>query len=229
MPPAKKKDATATKAVDAKAPKAKSDASADPDRLIRQSAGEYGTADERFSVEQANGQWFLADRQVADDFGQPRVAGPFATLKEVQAAIPKARSGPTPLRKPLPQPKRPDAAKEKPAPKPETWLDRMSQDDRRRAQRIMKTLEKERFRDAEKVAQHVLEGQTRGLSERLVRARIERLLDEADADEAARRLVTDATRILTRDGGRIGPDLPGWILVETDDDGSPTRDAIELP
>ena len=44
----------------------------------------------------------------------------------------------------------------------------------------------------------------------------------------ARRLVTDATRIVSR-GGRIGPDLPGWILVETDDDGSPTRDAIELP
>jgi hypothetical protein len=218
MPPARKR---------AKAPKAKADASTDPDRLIRRSAGEYRTADERFSVEQANDQWFLADRQVADDFGQPRVAGPFATLKEVQAAIPKVRSGPTPLRKPLPEAKRP--AKEKPPPKPETWLDRLSPTDRRRAERVMKTLEKERFRDAEKVAQEVMEGRTRGLAERLLRARVERLMDEAGANEAARRLVTDATRILSRDGGRIGPDLPGWILVETDDDGSPTRDAIELP
>ena len=222
MPPAKQR---ATKAP--KPTKAKADASADPDRLVRQSAGAYRTADERFSVEQANGQWFVADQQVADDFGQPRVAGPFATLKEVEAAIPKVRSGPTPLRKPLPQAKPPPKAK--PAPKPETWLDRLSPDDRRRAQRIMKTLEKDRFRDAEKVAQDVLDGRTRGLSERLLRARIERLLDESGADDAARRLVTDATRILSRDGGRIGPDLPGWILVETDDDGSPTRDAIELP
>ena len=224
MPPAKKRETNATTT---KATKAKADRSADPDKLVRRSAGEYRTADERFSVEQANGQWFIADQQVADDFGQPRVAGPFATLNEVKAAIPKVRSGPTPLQKPLPQGER--RSKEKPAPKPETWLDRLSPDDRRRAQRIMKTLEKERFRDAEKVAEAVLEGRTRGLAERLLRARVERLLDESDADETARRLVTDATRILSRDGGRIGPDLPGWVLVETDDDGSPTRDAIELP
>ena len=226
MPTPKRTDAKRT-AAKPKATKARTDTSADPDKLIRQSAGEYRTADERFSVEQANGSWFLADRQVPDDFGQPRVAGPFATLKDVEAAIPRARSGPTPLRKPIPQAQRP--AREKPAPKPETWLDRLPADDRRRAERMIRALEKDRLPDAEKVAQAALEGRKRGLAERILRARLARMLDDAGADEAARRLVTDATRILSRDGSRIGPDLPGWVLVETDEEDSPTRDAIELP
>ena len=81
------------------------DASADPDRLIRQSDGGYRSADERFVVEQANGSWFVADQETADDFGQPRVAGPFATLKMVKEAIPRTRSGPTPMRKPIKQSK----------------------------------------------------------------------------------------------------------------------------
>ena len=80
------------------------DAGTDPDRLIRQPDGGYRSADQRFVVEQANGSWFLADNETADDFGQPRVAGPFATLKVVKEAVPRARSGPTPIRKPINKP-----------------------------------------------------------------------------------------------------------------------------
>lgn len=204
-----------------------SDPAADPDRLKRQPDGGYRSADERFVVEQANGSWFLADHETADDFGQPRVAGPFTTLALVKDAIPRVRSGPTPLRKPI-KPAKP-AAKPEPDPKPETWLDRLSAEDRRRAERLVRVLEKEGLPDAEDVARGRIEGTNdKALARRLLQARLDRLLSDAETDERARQLVAGAVRLLTADGGRIGRDLPGWVLVETDPDGSPTDRRIEL-
>lgn len=204
------------------------DAAAEPDKLIRLPDGGYRTGDERFVVEQANGSWFLADQETADDFGQPRVAGPFATLKLVKEAIPRARSGPSPMRKPIKQSK--PTAKAAPKPKPETWVDRLSSDDRRRAERLIRVLEKEGVTDADDVARGRIEGKAdKGLARRLLQARMDRLLKDAAADDSSRELVADAMRVLTADGGRIGRDLPGWTLVETDpDDGSPTDRRIEL-
>ena len=198
----------------------------DPDRLIRQSDGGYRSTDERFVVEQANGSWFVADQETADDFGQPRVAGPFATLKMVKEAIPRMRAGPTPMRKPIRQ-SRP-ATKPAPPPKPETWLDRLSADDRRRAEKLIRALEKEGLPDAEDTARARIEGKaTKDLARRLLRGRLDRLLDDAKADGDARQLVAEATQILAA-ARRIGPDLPGWALVETDRDGSPTDRRIDL-
>ena len=211
-----------------KSSKADAAAAAEPDKLTRLPDGGYRTADERFVVEQANGSWFLADQETADDFGQPRVAGPFATLKQVREAIPRARSGPTPLRKPIKQSK--PAARAAPEPKPETWLDRLSSDERRRAERLVRVLEKEGFADADDVARNRIEGKAdKGLARRLLQGRIDRLLKDADADNSARELVADAIRVLTADGQRVGRDLPGWVLVETDPvDGSPTDRRLEL-
>lgn len=207
--------------------KPKSEPTADPDRLIRQADGGYRSSDERFAVEQANGSWFLADHETADDFGQPRVAGPFATLALVRDAIPRARSGPTPIRKPIKQAKR--TAKPAPPQKPETWLDRLSTEDRRRAERLVRVLGKEGMPDAEDVARGRMEGKAdKDLARRLLNGRIDRLLNDAEADETARQLVADAVRVLTAEGGRIGRDLPGWALVETDPDGSPTDRRIQL-
>ena len=212
-------------------PKTKSpnaDAGADPDKLIRQPDGGYRSADGRFVVEQANGSWFLADHETADDFGQPRVAGPFATLALVKEAVPRVRSGPTPMRKPIKQAGA-KAAKPKPTPKPETWLDRLSVEDRRRGERLVRTLEKEGLADADDVARALIEGKpARDLARRLLRGRLDRLLDEAGADDDARQIVADAIGVLTEDGGRTGRDLPGWALVETDPDGSPTDRRIDL-
>ena len=201
-------------------------ASADPDRLIRQPDGGYRSGDERFVVEQANGSWFLADHETADDFGQPRVAGPFETLKLVREAIPRTRAGPTPIRKPIKQAK--PTAKLAPPPKPETWLDRLTAKDRRRAERMIRTLQKEGLADAEDVARGLIEGKPdKHLAQRLLKGRLDRLLTEADADDGARKVVADAIQVLTA-GRRIGPDLPGWALVETDPDGSPTDRRIDF-
>jgi hypothetical protein len=199
----------------------------DPDRLIRQPDGRYATSDARFSVDQANGSWFLADQETADDFGQPRVAGPFATLKLVKEAIPRVRSGPTPLRKPIKQAKSTGEGKAAAPPKPETWLDRLAPDERRRSERMIRTLTKEGLDDADALARAQFEGgiARRGLAKRILQARLDRAL--ADVDDAARERVTDALRVLTG-SGRIGPDLPGWALVETEPDGTVTDLRVEL-
>ena len=209
-------------------PKAtKSKPSDDPDKLVRQPDGGYATGDARFVVEQANGSWFLADHETADDFGQPRVAGPFATLKLVRDAIPRVRSGPTPMRKPIKQPKSSGKPKAAEPPKPESWLDRLSSDERRRAQRMIRTLTKEGLDDPEALAQAQFAGGTagRGLAKRILRARLDHAM--ADADDPARKLVADALAVVGS-GARIGPDLPGWALVETDPGGAPTDRVIDL-
>ncbi len=198
----------------------------DPDKLVRQADGGYRTGDERFGVAQANGSWFLTDAQTADDFGQPRVTGPFATLNAVREAIPGARAAPTSIRKPIKATK-PTARKQAaPPPKPKTWLDRLSTADRRRAQRMIETLAELGLTDAEDLARARMEGKSdRKLASRILRARLDGLLD--GADDEGRRLVADAVRLLT-DGGRIGSGLPGWALFETDPDGSPTDRRMDV-
>jgi hypothetical protein len=209
-----------------KATKPKDDAGGDPDVLKRQSDGGYRSGDGRFSVEQANGSWFVADHEMADDFGQPRVIGPLATLKDAKVAIPRLRSEPTPLRKPVKQTK--PKPKAEPEPKPETWLDRLDADERRRAHRIVRALEKEGLADADDLAQGLVAGtaDVAALAQRLIRARLDASLADADAD--ARRLVDDVLELLAVDGGRTARDLPGWALVAVDADGSVTDRRLDL-
>jgi acetyltransferase (GNAT) family protein len=76
------------------APK-KQAAPADPDKLFREKAGAYRTADERFTVEsQASGAWFVVDSGQLDELGMARVLGPFGTLDDAKDAISHARSAP---------------------------------------------------------------------------------------------------------------------------------------
>jgi hypothetical protein len=73
----------------------------DPNKLVRQSAGTYHSADERFAVRGEGNRWFLIDSAQRDELGQELVRGPFATLAEVRDAIPEARRANI---KPLPRP-----------------------------------------------------------------------------------------------------------------------------
>jgi hypothetical protein len=206
-------------------PSKKSPEPADPDSLKRQPDGVYRTGDGRFSVEQGNGSWFLADHEMADDFGQPRVIGPFATLKDARVAIPRLRSEPIPLRKPIKQAKA--KPKAEPPPKPETWLDRLDADDRKRAQRMVRALEKEGLADADEVAEASFSGAAdpSALPQRILRARLDRLGDEA-GDEG-RATIDAVVELLSADGSRTGRDLPGWALVALEPDGSVTDRRLE--
>lgn len=66
----------------------------EPEKLKRESAGRYVSADGRFTVEQASGRWLTVDAETTDDLGLPLVRGPFATLDEARSAIATARAAP---------------------------------------------------------------------------------------------------------------------------------------
>lgn len=98
--------------------------SGDPDKLQRQAAGTYRTADGRFEVRGGStAGWFLVDSEQANDFGQELIQGPFATLAAVRGAIPSARSTKiTPIRPPAApsrRPKRREAPEIGPQPEPD--------------------------------------------------------------------------------------------------------------
>ena len=67
-----------------------------PEKLKRERAGTYRTADGRFTVEQSSSGWLLLDAEQTNELGLPLARGPFATLDEARDAIAGARTGPAP-------------------------------------------------------------------------------------------------------------------------------------
>ncbi len=67
-----------------------------PEKLKRERAGTYATADGRFTVEQTSSGWLLLDGEQANELGLPLTRGPFATLDAAREAIAAARTGPAP-------------------------------------------------------------------------------------------------------------------------------------
>ena len=70
---------------------------ADEEKLKRERAGTYRTADGRFTIEQSTSGWLLLDGEQTNELGLPLTRGPFGTLEEARAAIGVARSGPRPI------------------------------------------------------------------------------------------------------------------------------------
>ena len=70
---------------------------ADGEKLKRERAGTYVSADGRFSVEQSTTGWLVLDSEQTNELGLPLARGPFATLDEARAAIGDARTGPRPI------------------------------------------------------------------------------------------------------------------------------------
>jgi ribosomal protein S18 acetylase RimI-like enzyme len=70
---------------------------ADEEKLKREHAGTYQTADGRFTVEQSSTGWLVIDSEQTNELGLPLARGPFATLDEARAAVGEARSGPRPV------------------------------------------------------------------------------------------------------------------------------------
>lgn len=78
----------------------------EPEKLKRESAGSYRTADGRFTVEQTSSGWLVQDAEQANELGLPLTRGPYPTLDGARAGILDARTGatPTPLRAPKVRP-----------------------------------------------------------------------------------------------------------------------------
>ena len=70
---------------------------ADEEKLKRERAGTYRSADGRFTVEQSTTGWLLLDAEQTNELGLPLARGPFATLDAARASIADARSGPRPI------------------------------------------------------------------------------------------------------------------------------------
>jgi ribosomal protein S18 acetylase RimI-like enzyme len=70
---------------------------ADEEKLKRERAGTYRTADGRFTIEQSATGWLLLDSEQTNELGLPLARGPFATLDEARAAVAEARTGPRPI------------------------------------------------------------------------------------------------------------------------------------
>ena len=200
-------------------PKAKPPETAtDPDKLIRQSAGTYRTADDRFEVRggTANG-WFLVDTEQTNDFGQELIQGPFGTLGAVRAAIPSARSAKiTPIR-PLTAPKgKPAKTKTKKAPPAPTWLESLPQAEATAVRRLIRALEGEGIPDAEALVRRDREGIGPAIATRVIERRLTTIVDELPeaARAGARDLLRRVTDVLTAEGTAMPKGVPGWSLVE---------------
>jgi hypothetical protein len=194
-------------------PKRKADAPADPDKLVRQTAGSYRTADDRFEARQAALGWFLVDTEQSNEFGQELIHGPFATLKELRAAIPGSRTAKTVA---LPKPKAAAkggsaTAKEKPKPPPRTWVDKLPPAEGRSVRRTIAALEGEGITDAELLVRRDRDGLMPAVAARLIERRLADAADDASPKE--RKLIQRVAEILSAEG-RPTDALPGWTLVE---------------
>ena len=208
----------------------------DPDKLVRQSAGTYRTADERFEVRDGGTGWFLVDAEQVNDFGQELLQGPFATLAAARAAIPPARSTKiTPIRRPPPKGAASARGKgdareaETPAPPP-SWIDRLRKDEAAVVRRLIAQLERDGIDDAEELVRRDREGIGPALSIRLIERRLEEIVRDVPepARAAARELVRRAAEVLSAEGTATGRGLPGWTLVEVGREPEPPNRRITI-
>ena len=213
--------------------KRSTDASADPDpdKLTRQQAGSYRTADGRFEVREADVGWFLVDLEQTNEFGQELILGPFGTLKAVREAIPGARSAqPTPLRARAKKKQTSRQAKPEPPPPPPSWIDELPSAEARGVRRLIGALEADGFTDAEELVRRDRDGLLPAVALALIERRLATLVDEAPAKERgrARALVRRTAEILTSEGAGASGPLPGWSLVEIGPEPQPANRRIDL-
>ena len=208
----------------------KTDATADPDKLVRQKAGTYRTTDDRFEVREADVGWFLVDSQETNEFGQELIQGPFATLKAIRAALPDARAS-KPAGRPRAAPKKAaqPAKREEPPPPPPTWIDQLPKADAAGVRKLIVALEREGITDADALVRRDREGMLPAVATRLIERRLDALVDDLPAaqQKAARLLFRRAGEVLSAEGSRRDP-LPGWTLVEIGPEPEPPNRRIDL-
>ncbi|MGQ0607077.1 MAG: hypothetical protein ACT4OQ_01245 [Chloroflexota bacterium] len=224
----------------AKAPRT-TDADPDPNKLVRQKAGTYRTADDRFEVREADVGWFLVDPEQTNEFGQELIQGPFATLKAVREAVPDARAA-KPAPKPTPKtppktkgkvkaekPARRPKAEREPEPPPTTWIDELPKGEAAAVRRLIGALERAGIHDAESLVRRDRDGLLPAVATRLIEGRLEEIVDELPEQgrAAARDFVQRVAEVLSSEGRPKDP-LPGWTLVEVGPEPEPPNRRIDL-
>ena len=202
----------------------------DPNKLVRQAAGSYRTADDRFEVRGQPNRWFLVDAGQADELGQELVRGPFANLDAVRETIPEARRADLkPLA--LPKPKKAAPRARPKAPPPPSWIDKLPPAEAARVRGLVRALERDGIADAEKLVRRDREGRVPEVARRLIARRLQALLEDVPeaTRPAAAELVERMTAVLTTEGGRPPRELPGWLLIETGREPEPPNRRIILP
>lgn len=200
------------------------DTDANPDKLVRQKAGAYRTADDRFEVQQSATGWFAVDSLTTNEFGQPVMLGPFATLEAVRGALPDARKV-SPIRPHTPPAAARRSAKATPAPEPEaakakpppqTWIDKLPSAEATRVRALIRQLEREHVDHAETLVRADRDGLLPAVATRLIEQRLDALVDELPGRERdhARQLVRRAAEVLSAEGTGMRAPLPKWALVE---------------
>lgn len=207
--------------------KRRTDATTEPDKLIRQEAGSYRTADDRFAVREGDVGWFLVDTEQANEFGQELVHGPFGTLKAAREAISGARD------RKVRSLRAPKARKERsePAPAaPPSWIDELSKAEARRVRLLIGALEGEGVADAERLVRRDREGLLPAVAIALIERRLDALVEDLAGKErrAARELLGRAAAIVSSGGRSLPEPLPGWSLVEIGPDKEPPNRRIDL-
>ncbi|HEX7172203.1 MAG TPA: hypothetical protein VF365_06305 [Candidatus Limnocylindria bacterium] len=214
-----------------KAKKAAADAAADPDRLIRQAAGTYRSADERFEVRGGSATgWFLVDTAQTNDFGQELILGPFGTLEAVREAIPPARSSKvTPIRPKAAPSSRRRAKAAPPPPPPPTWIDKLPKAEAASVRRLIAQLQEAGISDAEDLVRRDREGIGPAVATRLIERRLEAIVAELPqrGRDQVRELLRRAAEAMTVEG-RGSADLPGWALVEIGPEPEPPNRRITI-
>jgi hypothetical protein len=231
-------------------PKRQPPATDDPDRLVRQKAGGYQTADERFVVQGSASRWFLTDQQHTDELGQPLIHGPYANLDELKASLPDARrqpvkggprlrvitgtgdaasetasaagrKGAAAARAPAPRAPAPQPAK--------SWLDELPAADARGVRAMIRALEREGVDKAEQLVHRDRDGLLPAVATQLIEWRLEALVAELPKAErsAARATIRRVVEILTVDGTHVASPLPRWLLVEVGPEAEPKNRRIK--
>jgi hypothetical protein len=211
-------------------PKRKADAPADPDKLLRQEAGTYHTADGRFEARETAGEWFLVDAEQSNEFGQELIRGPFATLKALRAAIPDARESTTAPKRPRPTAAPKQRAGKKAEPPPPSWIDQLPKGEAARVRLLIRALEGEGIDNPEALVRRDREGLFPTVAATLIERRLDALVEELPEKgrKPARDLVRRAAEVLADAGTGLPEPLPGWSLVEIGPEREPPNRRIVL-